>query len=67
MQYPVQYEHNLHYSKEKDMYLLESRLFSYDDTMINAHLLLIHAKNLKLKNKYVDDVWEYAKDWKHVI
>lgn len=62
-QYPIQYENTLNYSKEKDMFLLESRLFDSNDAMIDSHLLLINAKDLTLKNGYVDDVWTYANDW----
>lgn len=62
-EYPVKYENALHYSKEKKVYLLESRLFDSKDFMIDSHLLLINSDNLSIKNRVSTDVWSYAKDW----
>lgn len=59
------FECNLHYDSKKDIYLLESRLFSRtDNSMINSYLVVLNS-HLKIINKEIDDVWEYG-EWKKV-
>lgn len=54
------FENTLHADYEKNVFLLESRLFNRkDDSMINAYLELLD-ENLNVIEDYQDDVWEYA-------
>ena len=57
------FENTLHYDEDKNVYLLESRLFN-DSTgaMIEAYLE-IFDENLNILDDCEDCVWEYA-DWK---
>ncbi|MBQ8997907.1 MAG: hypothetical protein IJ086_04345 [Clostridium sp.] len=57
------FENTLHYDEEKNVYLLESRLFD-DSTgaMIEAYLE-IFDENLNILDDCEDCVWEYA-NWK---
>ena len=56
----------LHEDKEKELYLLESRLFEAETgQMVNGYFMVLY-KNLSLDPNRYDDVWEIA-DWKEVI
>ena len=56
----------LHEDKEKELYLLESRLFKVETgQMVNGYLMVLY-KDLSLNPNRYDDVWEVA-DWKEVI
>ena len=56
----------LHEDKEKELYLLESRLFEVETgQMVNGCLMVLY-KDLSLDPNRYDDVWEVA-DWKEVI
>lgn len=57
----INFENNIHYAKDKDCYLLESRLFNdgKDGIMIDAYLMIINS-DMTIVEGYVDDVWSYA-------
>lgn len=56
----------LHEDKEKELYLLESRLFKVETgQMVNGYLMVLY-KDLSLDTNIYDDVWEIA-NWKEVI
>ena len=56
----------LHEDQEKELYLLESRLFKVETgQMINGYLMVLY-KDLSLDTNRYDDVWEVA-DWKEVM
>lgn len=56
----------LHEDKEKELYLLESRLFKVETgQMVNGYLMVLY-KDLSLDLDRYNDVWEVA-DWKEVI
>ena len=61
-----EFECTLHEDKEKELYLLESRLFEVETgQMVNGYLMVLY-KDLSLDPNRYDDVWEIA-DWKEVI
>lgn len=53
-------ERSLHYSKEKQMYLVEIRIFN-DGQMANAYLDVFNS-DMSHFNEYLDDVWSFT-DW----
>lgn len=53
-------ENNLYYSKEKNMYLVEIRIFN-NDNMDNAYLGIFYD-DMSYYNEYQDDVWSFT-DW----
>lgn len=57
----IKFENNIYYAKDKDCYLLESRLFNDNQggLMIDAYLMIINS-DMTLVKGYTDDVWEYA-------
>lgn len=62
----INLENTIYYSEDKNMYLLESRIFNdkTDGNMINAYLGLINA-DMTIYEEYEDDVWSFT-DWKEV-
>lgn len=55
----LQIETTLHHGKNKDVYLVEIRLFNNtNDSMINAYLGLFRS-DLNELEEYIDDVWSY--------
>jgi hypothetical protein len=58
---PMSFENTLHIDKEKQIYLLESRLFDDkgDGQMKGAYLEVFNSDGERVK-EYIDDVWEYA-------
>ncbi|WP_312286801.1 hypothetical protein [Terrisporobacter sp.] len=55
----LQIEATLHYGKNKDVYLVEIRLFNtINDSMINAYLGLFRT-DLNELEECIDDVWSY--------
>ena len=61
-----EFECTLHEDKEKELYLLESRLFEVETgQMVNGYLMVLY-KDLSLDSNRYNDVWEAA-DWKEVI
>jgi hypothetical protein len=58
------FENTLHYDSDKQIYLLESRLFGCDG-MDSAYLGILDSDGNIADIPYVDDVWSYA-DWKVV-
>lgn len=57
----ISFENNIRYAKDKDCYLLESRLFNdgKDGAMIDAYLMIINS-DMTIVEGYIDDVWSYA-------
>lgn len=53
-------EARLYYSKDKDMYLVEIRIFN-NDNMENAYLDIFN-EDMTHYDEYQDDVWSFA-DW----
>ena len=61
-----EFENNLHIDKERNIYLLESRLFSKNDgSMYNSYLRAFDDK-INTIDEYYDDIWEYAK-WEQCV
>ena len=60
------FECTLYEDQEKELYLLESRLFKVETgQMVNGYLMVLY-KDLSLDANRYDDIWEVA-DWKEVI
>lgn len=66
----IKFENTIHYAKDKNCYLLESRLFDdgKDGQMIDSYLRIINADMTLVDNRIIteqhcDDSWDYA-DWK---
>jgi hypothetical protein len=59
------FENTLHYDVDKQIYLLESRMFGTDGSMYNSYLEILDKDGNIADIPYVDDVWDYA-DWKLV-
>lgn len=56
----VSFENTLHVDKEKNIYLLESRLFSNNpDSLLKSYLGVFNS-NMEIIREYIDDVWEYG-------
>lgn len=56
----VQFENTLHEDVDKQLYLLESRLFDEEhDQMIGVFLGIFNSEGIPF-DEYVDDVWEFA-------
>lgn len=61
---PMSFENTLHIDKDKQVYLLESRLFDdKGDGQMKGVYLEVFNSDGQIVKEYIDDVWDYA-NWK---